>query len=90
MAVVRSFENVVDRSSTGEIRRVPTYKRTFTVRCDDPDTSMVDIAKAPGIGYGDAHPHDKSCFVTTVDVDADGDSMLIYTVSYGYKGQSAI
>jgi hypothetical protein len=45
---------------------------------------MVDIANAPGIKYGDPHPHDASCFVTTVDVDADGDSMLIYTVSYSY------
>ena len=84
MAVVRNFENVVARSSTGEIREAPTYKRTFTVRCDDPDTSMVDIANAPGIKYGDPHPHDALCFVTTVDVDADGDSMLIYTVSYSY------
>ena len=84
MAVVNNFENVVARSSTGEIREAPTYKRTFTVRCDNPDTSMVDIANAPGISYGDPHPHDASCFVTTVDVDADGDSMLIYTVSYSY------
>lgn len=84
MAVVKNYENVVDRSSSGEIRQSPTYKRTFTVRCDDPDTSMVDIANAPGIKYGDPHPHDASCFVTTVDVDADGDSMLIYTVSYSY------
>ena len=84
MAVVNNYENVVARSSSGEIRNSPTYKRTFTVRCDDPDTSMVDIADAPGIKYGDPHPHDASCFVTTVDVDADGDSMLIYTVSYSY------
>jgi hypothetical protein len=84
MAVVNNYENVVARSSSGEIRNSPTYKRTFTVRCDDPDTSMVDIANAPGIKYGDPHPHDASCFVTTVDVDADGDSMLIYTVSYSY------
>ena len=84
MAVVNNYENVVARSSTGEIREAPTYKRTFTVRCDNPDTSMVDIANAPGISYGDPHPHDASCFVTTVDVDADGDSMLIYTVSYSY------
>ena len=84
MAVVTNYENVVARSSSGEIRNAPTYKRTFTVRCDDPDTSMVDIANAPGIKYGDPHPHDASCFVTTVDVDADGDSMLIYTVSYSY------
>ena len=84
MAVVNNYENVVARSSSGEIRNSPTYKRTFTVRCDDPDTSMVDIANAPGIKYGDPHPHDASCFVTTVDVDADGDSMLIYTVSYNY------
>ena len=84
MAVVNSFENVVARSSSGEIRNAPTYKRTFTVRCDNPDTSMVDIANAPGITYGAPHPHDASCFVTNVDVDADGDSMLIYTVSYSY------
>ena len=84
MAVVNNYENVVARSSSGEIRNSPTYKRTFTVRCDNPDTSMVDIANAPGIKYGDPHPHDASCFVTTVDVDADGDSMLIYTVSYSY------
>ncbi len=84
MAVVNNYENVVARSSSGEIRSSPTYKRTFTVRCDNPDTSMVDIANAPGIKYGDPHPHDASCFVTTVDVDADGDSMLIYTVSYSY------
>ncbi|MGI9458858.1 MAG: hypothetical protein ACR2NF_02575 [Pirellulales bacterium] len=84
MAVVNNYENVVARSSSGEIRNSPTYKRTFTVRCDNPDTSMVDIANAPGISYGDPHPHDASCFVTNVDVDADGDSMLIYTVSYSY------
>lgn len=84
MAVVNNYENVVARSSSGEIRNSPTYKRTFTVRCDSPDTSMVDIANAPGISYGDPHPHDASCFVTNVDVDADGDSMLIYTVSYSY------
>ena len=84
MAVVRSFENVVARSSSGEIRNSPTYKRTFTVRCDNPDTSMVDIASHPGIKYGDPHPHDASCFVTAVDVDADGDSMLIYSVNYTY------
>ena len=84
MAVVNNYENVVARSSSGEIRNAPTYKRTFTVRCDNPDTSMVDIANAPGIKYGDPHTHDASCFVTTVDVDADGDSMLIYTVSYSY------
>ena len=59
MAVVTNFENVVARSSTGEIREAPTYKRTFTVRCDNPDTSMVDIANAPGIKYGDPHPHDR-------------------------------
>ena len=84
MAVVNNYENVVARTSSGEIRNAPTYTRTFTVRCDNPDTSMVDIANAPGIKYGDPHPHDASCFVTTVDVDADGDSMLIYTVSYSY------
>ena len=84
MAVVNNYENVVARSSSGEIRNAPTYKRTFTVRCDSPDTSMVDIANAPGITYGAPHPHDASCFVTNVDVDADGDSMLIYTVSYSY------
>ena len=84
MAVVNNYENVVARSSSGEIRNAPTYQRTFTVRCDNPDTSMVDIANAPGITYGAPHPHDASCFVTSVDVDADGDSMLIYTVSYTY------
>ena len=84
MAVVNNYENVVARSSSGEIRNSPTYKRTFTVRCDNPDTSMVAIANAPGITYGAPHPHDASCFVTNVDVDADGDSMLIYTVSYTY------
>lgn len=85
MGVVNSYENVVARSSSGEIRSSPTYTRTFTVRCDNPDTSMVDIAKAPGINYGDPHPHDASCFVVSVDVDADGESMLIYTVSYTYS-----
>jgi hypothetical protein len=84
MAVVDNYENVVARSSSGEIRNAPTYQRTFTVRCDNPDTSMVDIANAPGINYGTPHPHDASCFVTNIDVDADGDSMLIYTVSYTY------
>ena len=84
MAVVNNYENVVARSSSGEIRNAPTYQRTFTVRCDNPDTSMVDIANAPGITYGAPHPHDASCFVTNIDVDADGDSMLIYTVSYTY------
>ena len=84
MAVVSNYENVVARTSSGEIRSSPTYSRSFTVRCDDPDTSMVDIANAPGIKYGDPHPHDASCFVTSVDVDADGESMLIYTVNYSY------
>ena len=84
MGVVRSYENVVDRSSSGEIRKASTYRRSFTVRVDSPDTSMVDISKSPGINYGDQHPDDSSCIVTSVETEASNDSMLIFTVSFNY------
>ena len=90
MAVVRSYENVVERSASGEIRKSPTYRRTFTVRADSPDTSIVDISQSPGISYGDKHPDDPSCVVTSVEVEAAGDSMLIFSVSFNYTRPDAI
>ena len=88
MAVVRSFENVVDRSSTGEIGKRQRIK--------EPLLSM----RRPRHVYGGHRegtrnwlwrpaPARQIMLVTTVDVDADGDSMLIYKHT-GTQGQSAI
>lgn len=85
MAIIGYFENASDRQSSGNIRETPEYSRAFTVRVDDPNTSLLDIAAAPGIHYGDVHPEDESVYVTNVEVTAEGDSLLIYKVRYTYS-----
>lgn len=84
MGVVGSYENVLERSATGAIRQRSQYSRSFTVRVDTPNTSLVDIGNAPGIAYGDPHPDDSSVYVTEINVQASGDSMLLYRVTYTY------
>jgi len=84
MAVVQSYESIADRSASGVIRESPTYRRAFIVRVDHPATSLKEIAAAPGINYGDAHPDDPTCYVTSVDVSAKGDSMMLYQVDFQY------
>jgi hypothetical protein len=84
MAVVKSWEDVTERKSTGEIRGQTTYTRSFTVRVDSPNTSLADIRSAPGIWYGDMHPDDQTVYVINIEVSADGDSMMIYKVVFQY------
>ena len=84
MSIVGFFENTLDRSGGGAIREAPEYTRSFTVRVDDPNTSILEIGNAPGIAYGDLHPDDPSTYVIKINVAAEGDSLLLYRVTYTY------
>lgn len=84
MSIVGSFENTLDRSGGGAIREAPEYTRSFTVRVDDPNTSILEIGNAPGIAYGDLHPDDPSTYVIKINVAAEGDSLLLYRVTFTY------
>lgn len=84
MAVSNFYESIADRQATGTIRQSPTYSRTFMVRVDHPGTSLKEIGQAAGIQYGDPHPDDPTVYVIQVDINAVGDSMMYYGVTYQY------
>ena len=84
MSIVGFFENTLDRSGSGTIREAPEYRRSFTVRVDNPNESLLAIGSAPGIKYGDLHPDDPSTYVKTIDIAAEGDSLLLYRVTFVY------
>jgi len=84
MAVSNFYESIADRQATGTIRQSPTYSRTFMVRVDHPGTSLKEIGSAPGIAYGDPHPDDPTVYVIQIDINAVGDSMMYYGVTYQY------
>lgn len=84
MSIVGFFENTKDRTGSGTIREAPEYRRSFTVRVDNPNESLLAISSAPGIRYGDLHPDDNSVYVKTIDVVAEGDSLLLYRVTFTY------
>ena len=84
MSIVGFFENTQDRSGSGTIREAPEYRRSFTVRVDNPNESLLAIGSAPGIKYGDLHPDDPSTYVKTIDIAAEGDSLLLYRVTFVY------
>lgn len=84
MAVVSTKESIDDRSVSGKYRDTFTYSRSFLVLLDSPDTSMVDIARAPNVQFGDAHPDDSSVYAMEFDCKPRGDSMLVYVVTVKY------
>jgi hypothetical protein len=84
MAILNVVEVVADRSVSGKFREPYTYSRSFLVRVDDPQESVLDIALAPGIRYLDAHPDDASCACQDFSCQAADDTGLYYRVGFKY------
>lgn len=84
MAVVDSRELLEGRSVSGAVRESFRYTRKFLVRTDATNTSMVAIANAPGVSFGDAHPDDANVYALRFQADAMASNPLVYTVSVEY------
>lgn len=85
MAVVWSEEQPRERGGSGKYKDGSEWSRTFYVRTDALDTSIVDITNAPGIAFQDPHPDDSSTYMDAFDVKVADGTGLLYAVSFKYK-----
>ena len=85
MAVVNTVEVVADRSWSGRYRQPYTYSRSFLVKTDNANTSIVEVAQAPGIRYLSAHPDDPECLMQDFSCQAADESGLYYRVVFKYE-----
>jgi hypothetical protein len=84
MAVVSSSETTKGTGVTGRFGESFIFTRRWKVRVDDPFTSRTLIARAPGIGYGAAHPDFSNHKAMEFEASDDDDSGLWWTVSVRY------
>ena len=67
MAVVAVEELISGRGVSGRVRDSFKYTRAFLIQTDAPATSMVAIAQAPGVTFGQPHPDDNSVYAIEFD-----------------------
>ena len=84
MAVVTFEESLTGRGVSGEYRQSFRYTRSFMVQTDHPNTSLVDIANAPGVSFGDVHPNDSTVYALKFDAKPIGENPLLYEVNVEY------
>jgi len=84
MGIVGTIEVASGRGVSGKYRETFTYTRTFMVRLDDPQTSMVVVSNAPGVSYLDGHPDDPACVAQEFDCQAVDETGLYYKVVVRY------
>ena len=84
MAVMGYREIAKGSGVSGKFGESNTYTRAFLVRVDHPATSKVQIASAPGVVYGAAHPHQGNCKAMEFDCSLSDDVGLWWTVTVRY------
>lgn len=84
MAVVGWREIAKGRSVSGKYGESNNYTRAFLVRVDNPATSQVEIAAAPGIVYGTPHPNQEACVAMEFEASVSDDVGLWWTVTVKY------
>lgn len=84
MAIVATEELIQGRSVSGTIREGFKYKRQFIVQTDAANTSLLLVARAPAVHFGDPHPDDASVMALGFDCQAIGDNPLLFQVSVDY------
>lgn len=89
MAIVETAELSEGRSVSGEARQSFRYTRAFVVRTDSPSESLLTVANALGISFGDPHPDDASVFALKFDCQPSSASPLIFEVKIEYGSPSA-
>ena len=89
MAITEHVELIQGRSVSGRFRESFEYTRNFLVRTDDPNESLVDIANAPGVSFGDPHPNDSTVYALEFTCQPLGENPLQYTLSVKYGNPPA-
>ena len=84
MAVVAVEELISGRGVSGRVRDSFKYTRAFLIQTDAPATSMVAIAQAPGVTFGQPHPDDNSVYAIEFDCQPEGSNPLYYKLSVTY------
>lgn len=85
MAVTAWNESVAARSLSVDVGNGYEFSRSFTVQIDDPNTPLLEIVNATGIGLWAAHPEDVFSRAHKFDVKPRGSSLLLYEVTVHYK-----
>ena len=85
MTVIAFTESAASRSLSVDAKDGFGFTRSFTVQINKPDTPMVEILNAPGIGLWAAHPEDPYSRAQKFDVKPRGSSLLLYEVTIQYQ-----
>lgn len=85
MGVINYLEVVSERSVSGKYRSPYNYSRSFLVRVDTLNTSILEVALAPGIRYLSSHPDDPACLMQDFSCQAADESGLYYRVTFKYE-----
>ena len=89
MAITEHVELVQGRSVSGRFRESFEYTRNFLVRTDDPGESLLNIANAPGVRFGDPHPDDATVYALEFNAQPLGENPLQYTLAVKYGNPPA-
>jgi hypothetical protein len=86
MGIVSCEELPKGRTLSGKSQETDAYTRSFLVRVDALDESLIDISNAPGISVkeSDAHPENASIVALEYDVKCVHDSGLLWQVDFKY------
>jgi hypothetical protein len=85
MSVIGFTESAASRSLSVDAKNGFEFTRSFTVQVNKPDTAIIDILNAPGIGLWAAHPEDPYSRAQKFDVKPRGSSLLLYEVTIQYQ-----
>jgi len=84
MAVVGWRELAKGSGVSGKFGESNTYTRVFVVRVDNPATSKTQIASAPGVVYGSAHPDQSNCKAMEFECSHGDDVGMWWTLTVRY------
>jgi hypothetical protein len=84
MAVVWTEEMIAGTTASGSFGESARLQRRWKIRVDDPLTSKISIASAPGVAYGAAHPSVAALKMMEWDVSMADDVGMMWILSATY------
>lgn len=87
MGIVSCEELPKGRTLSGKVQETDAYTRSFLVRVDSLDVSLIDISNAPGVALKAEHPENSSIIAMEYDVKCVHDSGLLWQVDFKYYAE---
>lgn len=84
MAIAAFVETPKGTGVSGKYGESFTFTRKFLVRVDNPSTSRVLIANAPGVKFGDGHPNFASHKAMEFDLTEESGDGMIWSLTVKY------